>query len=257
MSRNIKLLIAYDGTSFVGWQRQSNGSSVQGLIEKALTHITQEPISLMSSGRTDAGVHAREMVAHFHTQCKFRLAAFREGVNNLLPRQVVIIDAEDVPLDFHARYSAVGKWYRYSYDRGDVRSPFIDKYAWRGKRALDFELMESCAKKFKGVHDFRAFRAASCNAKTTMREMFATKLSCNERQIHFDVCGSGFLQNMVRVIAGTIHEVGAGIRDIENVDGLFSSTDRRDAGVTAPAAGLMLMKVWYNTEELRTELLKW
>jgi tRNA pseudouridine38-40 synthase len=246
--KKIKLTIEYEGTAYVGWQRQPNGLSVQEAVESALARIVGEPVTIISSGRTDAGVHARGMVAHFETNTDLPLSAFREGVNSHLPNDIAIVAAEPADADFHARYSALGKRYRYTVLIGDVRSPLAARTSWHIKRRLDVEAMRSAASLLVGKHDFAAFRSSGCDAQTTVRELFSIDIKKHGRLLHFDIIGSGFLRNMVRVIVGTLVEIGSGKRSPDEIAELLATGDRDLSGVTAPPQGLCLMQVWYDAE---------
>lgn len=241
----IRLTIEYDGTGFVGWQIQPNGRSVQEVLEKALGHLLAAPTRVHSAGRTDAGVHARGMVAHFTTSACLPLAAYREGLNRLLPTDVAIREAAEASEGFHARFDARGKWYRYAIHCAPVRSPLLDRNAWHVRSALDLTAMETAARDFVGRHDFAAFRAAGCDAKTTVREIYSLHLVQQGELLFVDVRGEGFLRNMVRVMVGTLVEIGMSRRPASDVDGLLRGGCREKAGRTAPAHGLCLMEVWY------------
>lgn len=244
--RTIKLKIEYDGTAYVGWQTQPNGPSIQQAVETALSEINSVPVSVVSSGRTDAGVHARGMVAHFQTEDNLPLSAFREGVNSRLPRDIAIVAAEEAAPDFHARYSALAKKYRYSIYQGEIRSPLASRYSWHLKRRLDLDSMSQAADGLVGLHDFAAFRSSGCDSKTTVREIYALTVKKHGSMIHIDIIGSGFLRNMVRVIVGTLVEIGNGARSPEEIQSLLHGGVRDLSGVTAPAHGLSLIKVWYD-----------
>jgi len=241
----IKLTIEFDGADFCGWQIQDGVRTVQQEIESALERQLGAPVRIHSSGRTDSGVHARGMVAHLDSPRDLPSKAYRDGLNRLLPHDVAILSAESVNDDFHARYSSTGKWYRYSIWNHPVRSPLQDRRVWHLKGQLDLESMRQAAALLVGTHDFAAFRAASCEAKTTVREIFDLDLTRQDRLLQIDIRGSGFLQNMVRIIAGTLVEVGQEKRSLDNVSELLVNGDRNAAGVTAPGAGLCLMEVCY------------
>jgi tRNA pseudouridine38-40 synthase len=243
--KTIRLTIEYDGTDFAGWQIQPNGRSVQEVLEAALAQILGEPVRLHGAGRTDAGVHARGMVAHFVTLRELPLAAYREGVNRLLPLDVAVREAAEAPSDFHARFSARGKWYRYTLRRAPVRSPLHDRTAWHLRAPLDLAAMRRAAAAFVGRHDFAAFRGAGCDARTTERVIFAVELAEQGELLLIDVRGEGFLRHMVRVMVGTLVEVGLGRRPADDVARLLREGCRAAAGRTAPPHGLSLMEVWY------------
>jgi tRNA pseudouridine38-40 synthase len=243
--KRIRLTLEYDGTDYVGWQIQPNGPSVQEAVEGALSQVLGEPVRLISSGRTDAGVHARGLVAHFDTGRNLPLSAFREGVNRHLPSQIAVREAAEAPPDFHARFGARGKWYRYAIYRGEVRSPWFARTSWHLRAPLDPAAMDEAARFFVGQHDFAAFRSSGCDAQTTVREIFSVDLSRQEDLVLVDVKGEGFLRNMVRVMVGTLVEVGLGKRPAADVGRLLLEGRRESAGKTAPPQGLCLMQVWY------------
>ena len=243
--RTIVLTLEYDGTAYVGWQTQPNGLAVQEVVERALAEILGHQAHVHASGRTDAGVHARGMVAHFHTETNLPLKAFREGVNTFLPYDIAIKEVREMPADFHARFSARGKWYRYTIYRGGVRSPLVAHSAWYRCGNLNLSLMRTAAEILVGQHDFKAFRSSSCVARTTVREIFSIDVSTDNEFIYVDVRGSGFLKNMVRMIVGTLVDVGLGRRPAGDVATLVAGTDEMVCGQTAPAHGLCLQEVWY------------
>lgn len=251
--RTIRLTIEYDGTAYVGWQRQAQGRSIQQLLEEALGQVVREKVVLHSSGRTDAGVHARAMIAHFCTESPFPLVAFREGVNRFLPNDIAVREAVEETRDFHARFSAGGKWYRYRIFTAPVRSPAFTRTAWHIRQDLDFAAMAAAARFFVGRHDFAAFRTTSCDARTTVREIYSLDLQGDGELITIDVHGSGFLRHMVRIIVGTLVEIGLHKRPDEDIPRLLAREPGLRAGVNAPPQGLCLMEVYYPEGELMQE----
>lgn len=243
--RTILLKIEYDGTGFVGWQIQPNGLAVQEVVEAALAQLLGQAVRIHSSGRTDAGVHARGMAAHFQTASSLPLQAFREGVNRFLPGEVVIREAVEMPDGFHARFSAKGKWYRYTIYRHAVRSPLAARTAWHLRGNLDIEQMRLAAAALVGEHDFRAFRSSGCVAQTTVREIFRVDIQVEREFLYLDFRGSGFLRNMVRMLTGTLVEVGQGRRPAGDLPRLLAGEPGLQCGPTAPAHGLCLEEVWY------------
>ena len=243
--RNIKLVIEYDGTAYSGWQVQPNGVTIQQVMEEALCRMLGEPAKLRSSGRTDAGVHARGMVACFNTEKGLPLRAFREGLNTLLPNDIAVRDACEVPLHFNPRSHAHSKHYRYTILLDDLRSPLTRHTAWRLPGRLDLAAMREACALFVGEHNFAAFRASNCAAKTTVRRIYSLDLVEDGPLLHLDVNGSGFLKNMVRVITGTLVEVGQGKRSPQDVAKLLQDGDRQESGMTAPPQGLCLIQVFY------------
>lgn len=248
----VRLVLEYDGTAYAGWQIQSNGLTVQAVVEQALTRLTGEFLRLHPSGRTDAGVHARGMVVHFTIAQELPMAAFLHGLNRLLPMDISVREATRVGDDFHARYDSTGKWYRYTLQTGAMRSALQARTTWHVRGALDLERMQRAAADFVGRHDFSAFRAAGCEARTTERDIYSLHISTFEELIHIDIKGKGFLRNMVRVMVGTLVEIGWGKRAIEDVAALLVNGRRELAGRTAPAQGLCLMEVWYGDLPLKT-----
>lgn len=243
--RTIKLIIEYDGTNYVGWQLQPNGLSIQQVMEEALAALLKEPVRVHSSGRTDAGVHARGMVASFSTEKGIPLRAFADGLNTLLPSDIAVREAEEVPPDFNPRFSASGKHYRYTIHRGERRSPLSRLHAWHVRALLDLNAMREAARHMIGERDFASFRTAGCAARTTVRRIDAIEFSEEGELLHIDVRGSGFLRNMVRIMAGTLVEVGRGKRPPDEVALLFEWPGELAAGATAPPQGLCLMAVYY------------
>ena len=243
--RTILLTIEYDGTAYVGWQVQRNGPSVQAVVEGALAQLLGQALRVHSSGRTDAGVHARGMAAHFRTASDLPLQAFRDGVNRFLPGDVAIRDARDMPEDFHARFSSRGKWYRYTIYQNRVRSPLAARTAWSLRGNLDLGLMRQAAEYLVGEHDFQSFRSSGCVAQTTVREIFRVDILADRQFVYLDFRGSGFLRNMVRMLVGTLVEVGQGRRPPSDVQKLLQGEVGLACGPTAPAHGLCLEEVWY------------
>lgn len=247
----VLLTIAYDGTSYCGWQVQPNGLSVQQVVEDALQKLLGERVRLCSSGRTDAGVHARAMPAAFFTTRTLPLRAYVEGANRYLPDAIAIQDARWVADGFKPISAALAKQYRYTIINSTVRSPLDRLYSWQVREALDLALMLEAAHYFIGRHDFAAFRASNCVAKTTLRRIDSVEITQVGNCITIDVVGEGFLKYMVRVMAGTLVDIGRGRFAPQHVERLLLEGDRQKGGVTAPACGLCLMKVFYpenNTE---------
>lgn len=244
----IGLRLEFDGSDYVGWQRQLNGPSVQAVVEEALEQLLGTAVRLTSSGRTDAGVHARGMVASFSTPRELPLRAYREGLNRLLPAAIAVRQAWEAPPEFHPRFAATGKWYRYHIHCAAVRSPLLRRCSWHLRQPLNVAAMAGAAAAFVGRHDFAAFRSSGCDAVTTEREIFGAAVAADGAEVVFDVRGSGFLRNMVRVMTGTLVEIGLGKRPVADVAALLAGGRREEAGLTAPPQGLCLMEVWYPPE---------
>ncbi len=249
----IALWIEYDGSAYVGWQRQLNGMSVQQRVEEALAQLTGQMLTIYSSGRTDAGVHARGMVAHFKTDSPLSLNAYLHGVNRFLPRDIAVIRVRQAVEHFHARYSAGAKWYQYRLYLAPVRSPLHAPYCWYVRKPLDIALIREAAQLFIGEHDFVAFRGSGCSARTTVRRIDSIDVQEVGDELHIDVRGSGFLRHMVRMMVGTLVQIGAGKRTKEDIHRLLSQGAGEETRLTAPAQGLCLMAVEYSEQLFRKE----
>lgn len=246
--RTIKLIIQYDGTNYCGWQEQPNGPSIQETVERALAKILGQRVRVQSSGRTDAGVHAFAMPAVFKTASRVPLKAFVDGVNSHLPNDIAIMSAEEVPSHFRAIGGARAKTYRYTIYNNPIRSPLSRLTSWHVRDVLDLKAMQHAATYFVGEHDFAAFRGANCSAVTSQRRVDAVIISQDGPFITIDVTGGGFLKYMVRIMAGTLVDVGRGRFVPEHIAGLLSEPDRQRSGVTAPPQGLSLLQVVYPDE---------
>ena len=244
--RNIKLLIQFDGTDFSGWQLQASDRTVQGVLEDALAVLTGRPVRVYSSSRTDAGVHAVEMVVNFKMETTLPLVAFHYGLNSLLPPDLQVTGAFDVPDVFNARFSSLGKTYVYRIQTGDTRLPLEARRAWHVRGNLDIDAMKRAAAVMNGRHDFSAFRSAQCDADNPVRTVDMLSVdACPDGIIEISIRARAYLRNMVRIIAGTLVEVGRGKKDVDWIIELFESGDRTKGGMTAPPQGLFLKKVHY------------
>ncbi len=245
--RNIKMVIAYDGTDFHGWQIQPNVVTVQGILQDTLRKLCQELINLYGSGRTDAGVHARGQVAHFKTLSKIPSANLRHALNELLPGSIRIYDCHEVDETFHARYSAKSKLYSYSILTSPICSPFQRRYAYHLPGPIDIEAMSKAARYYLGEHDFSSFCDAQDDSPSKVRTIFQSEVSKGEadQMVVYRVEANGFLHRMVRAIAGTLIEVGRGRVNALSVESLLEARDRVVAPWTAPAHGLCLEWVKY------------
>ncbi len=248
--RHFKLTIAYDGTDFHGWQMQANKPTVQGEIVSVLQRLTQEKIILHGAGRTDAGVHALGQVASFRTQSGLSAQEFQRALNALLPPSVRIVGAEEVGPDFHARWSARGKTYRYRLYRGKVVPPMLWRYVLHYPFPLDEDAMRDATARFVGTHDFASFAASTGSEdddkeRSTEREIYSAELvrTTDQEELVFTVKGRSFLRYMVRKMVGTLLDVGRGKLKPADIDRLYELRDRSKSGPTVPPQGLVMVEV--------------
>lgn len=240
---NIKIKIEYNGSKYSGWQRQPGLKTVQGEIERALYTVSGQEIEIFASGRTDAGVHSYGQIANFMIESKIPPEKFKFALNQHLPDDIRIIASEEANEDFHARFSAIKKTYVYRIQTGEVKRPFERNISYFVKGDLDIGMMKDCAKDLIGEHDFSAFKSEGSSAKDFVREIYSIDIRKERDIIEIEICGNGFLYNMVRIISGTLIEAGKGIRwDIPQI---LKSKNRSLAGPTAPAQGLFLKEVIY------------
>jgi len=256
--RTLKLTIAYDGTRYAGWQRQDrhqtsdirrqkcNKPTIQGTLEEVLRRILQEPVTVVGSGRTDAGVHALAQVAHVRTRSRLACERLLRSVNALLPQDIAVTAVDEADEAFHARFTACRKQYRYRLFTAPVVPPFIRPYVHHVRTPLNLALMRRELATLKGRQDFRAFaRAGRHTSGTTQRLITGIELRRDGQEIQLDIEGNGFLHTMVRSIAGTLLDVGRGRLPPGTVRRMLQTGDRRLAGTTAPARGLALVSVEY------------
>lgn len=242
--RNIRLTLAYDGTAYHGWQVQEGLPTVQGILRSAIQKITGERVNLIGSGRTDAGTHARRLVANFVTSSRIPPAQLVRALNSSLPRDIRVFSARRARADFHARYSVRSKVYRYQIYCGPVLPPHLAREHCHYPFPIDISRMQRAARGFVGEHDFASFTAGT-REKNTVRRIFRCDLKRAGRRLIFTVEGDGFLHHMVRSMVGTLLEVGRSRMNLDEFRALFEKRDRRLAGFTAPAHGLILLKVRY------------
>ncbi|QEK11036.1 tRNA pseudouridine(38-40) synthase TruA [Crassaminicella thermophila] len=244
--RNIKLTIEYDGSKYNGWQRLGNTeNTIQFKIESVLSRMTGENIEVIASGRTDAGVHALNQVVNFKTNKILSSEYIRDYCNKYLPKDIVIKDAEEVDDRFHARYNAKSKKYLYRIWTGEIPTAFHRKYTYYIPHYLDIEAMKKASSYFIGKHDFKAFSSVKSKKKSTIREIYEINIKEEGKEIQMMFHGNGFLYNMVRIMVGTLIEVGEGKRRPEEIEEIINTKVRQNAGPTAPAQGLFLYQVYY------------
>ncbi|HZJ57423.1 MAG TPA: tRNA pseudouridine(38-40) synthase TruA [Clostridia bacterium] len=250
MKRNIKLTIEYDGTNYGGWQRQVNSPTIQQELEEGLFKLTGEDIGIQGAGRTDGGVHARGQVANFFTKSSIAPQRFGFALNSVIPPDIRIVRSEEVESDFHSRFCAKARHYRYSMVTGPQGIAIGRDYYYHVPVPLDMGEMEKAIVMFKGTQDFKAFQASGSIARTTVRTIYDARLTFQDPFLYLDILGDGFLYNMVRIIAGTLLYVGKGKIDYNNIVEIIKMGDRRLAGPTAPPHGLCLQKVYYPGDDI-------
>ncbi|MHC5228736.1 tRNA pseudouridine(38-40) synthase TruA [Enterococcus sp. LJL99] len=244
--RNIKLTIEYDGTRYLGWQRLGNSDkTIQGKIENILKQMTGEKIEIIGSGRTDAGTHAKGQIANFKTETSMELPEMTDFLNRYLPQDIVIKKVEEASERFHARYNAKGKKYSYYLWNDPIPSAFERHFSFQYAQKLDLELIEQACQKLIGKHDFIGFSALKKSKKSTIRTIEELSVKKEGKLLHFTFIGDGFLHKMVRIIMGTLVEIGSGEMEIEMIDEIFERKIRSEAGITVPAQGLFLDEVYY------------
>jgi tRNA pseudouridine38-40 synthase len=244
----VLLTVQYDGTDFHGWQVQPGFRTIQSVLTDAVDAMVHHEVVLRGSSRTDSGVHARALPVAFDTLRSIPTYKFLRGLNALLPPDLSVITADDVPPGFHPREAAVAKTYTYRYQLGDPRRPLTSRYTWQVKRRrFDVVAMREAATHLLGEHDFSSFRAAECDARSTLRRLYTLDVTDPDpsEMVVLTVTGNAFLRNMVRIIAGTLAEVGFGRRPPAWVGDALAALDRSRAGLTAPASGLTLTTVHF------------
>ena len=264
MERNFLLTIEYDGSGFSGWQRQPDVRTAQGELEAVLSHVMGKPVQVNGTSRTDAGVHALGQQASFHGEFGIPTDRIQTAVNNLLAGKgggygklgrvgdMRIVKVEEKPAEFHARFDSLGKRYRYIIGNGPDVDVFRRNYAYQITDPLDEAAMQEAACYIMGTHDFACFQASGGNEReTTVRTIYSLTVKRQENDVVLEVTGDGFLYNMVRIITGTLVEVGLGKRKPEELSAVIGSCDRRNAGHTAPAEGLYLVEVFYDEMQVQ------
>jgi tRNA pseudouridine38-40 synthase len=243
--RTLRFTLSYDGTNYSGWQRQANAVAVQGIVEDTLTKICKERITVIGSGRTDAGVHALGQVVSFRTSCRIPADRLAYALNSLLPSDIIAREGQNAPADFNARHSAKEKLYRYIIYNNPIPSPFFRLYAWHIPIQLDFAAMVQAAECFTGTHDFSAFCAAGGAQVNPVRSISFSGWRRLGDMLEYEVSGTGFLYHMVRNMVGTMVDIGKKKLQSDAVPSILAGKQRSMAGVTAPPQGLYLVSVMY------------
>jgi tRNA pseudouridine38-40 synthase len=255
MIRNIKMVLAYDGAGFHGWQRQPNMRTVQGCLETAVARIVRHPIAIIGAGRTDAGVHARGQTANFLTTCAIPTHSLFRAIGARIPMDMTIEDLREAPLPFHAQFSALRKRYRYRIFAASRRpvGSLAQRYAYHFWHPLDVDRLRAAAAVLVGTHDFTSFASKGNERIHNVRRITQLEVSRHEQEIRFDVEGTGFLYNQVRNMVGTLLEIGRGHWPVERMAEILAARDRSTAGHSAPAHGLCMMWILYDLPGLRRE----
>lgn len=244
--RNIRLLIQYEGTRYQGWQRQeSSENTIQGRLEKLLSQMCSEKVDLQGSGRTDAGVHAMGQVANFHTNSALSTEEMLQYINTYLPQDIAVVQVTEAAERFHSRLNATGKCYQYRVWNSSVPNVFLRRYALEYPQTLDIEAMRQAASGFLGEHDFKSFTSTKKGKKSTVRRIDSIDIVQEGNLITFTFRGNGFLYHMVRILMGTLLEVGEGRRTAASIPELIAAKSREEAGPLVPSKGLMLKEVYY------------
>ena len=243
--RNVKVIVEYDGTDYFGFQYQPNVPTIQGVIERVLAKIVEHEVTVYGSGRTDTGVHAAGQVVNFRSEGTIPVERLCLAMNSLLPRDIVAVTAEEVDGEFHARYSAKSRLYRYDILNRETRSALQGRFCWHVNRALDVKAMRDAARRLVGVHDFTSFSRADRDDGSPMREMRGIDVVRRGEHVIVEIRANAFLRSMVRVIVGTLVEVGLGRMERARVREILEAKDRGRAAKTAPPHGLCLAEVEY------------
>ena len=244
--KNIKLIIEYDGKNYCGWQRQKDKPSIQGCIESAITKMTGQQITLIGSGRTDAGVHAWQQVANFKCHTRLNPIQLMKGLNSLLPKDIAIHSSVEVASDFHARFNVKSKVYRYYIGQRPHKMALFHQYCWYIPYKLNISDMKNASTLLEGTHDFKSFEGSGSPRSTTVRTIFRSELKLNDNQyIIYEIEADGFLRFMVRNIVGTLVEIGKKRMPVDAIPEILSARDRNCAGPTAQPDGLFLIEVKY------------
>jgi tRNA pseudouridine38-40 synthase len=252
--RNIKIIIKYLGKNYHGWQKQFGEKTIQGEIEKAAEKVFKQKIDLIGSGRTDAGVHALGQTANFKIKNNIPEEKVLYALNSNLPKDIRVVDSREVDMEFHSRYNAIGKTYQYNIYNSRIIDPFRKDTSYFLPYKLDIDKILRSKDYFIGEHDFQAFMATGSSVQSTVRKIFKINMTSKDNLISFNITGNGFLYNMVRIIIGTLIDVGRGKIEENTIENIILNRNRKFAGHTAKAEGLFLKKVYYNQKDLEKEI---
>ncbi len=245
--RNIRMILQYEGTRYQGWQKQtSTANTIQGKLEELLSKMTGEKIELQGSGRTDAGVHAKGQIANFHTDCEMAVEKMQEYINQYLPEDIRVLSVTEVSERFHSRLHAVEKVYQYRIHNAEVADVFTRRYTYHDTDSLNVDLMREAAALLCGTHDYKAFCTNKRLKKSTVRTISSINIEHVGDELQITYCGNGFLYHMVRIMTGTLLEVGTGQRVPADMPQILASKNRENAGMLVPGQGLTLLEVRYH-----------
>lgn len=247
--RNVKVIVEYDGADFFGFQYQPGVPTIQGELERVLTKITKVPVIVYGAGRTDAGVHAAGQVVSFRTNGSIPVDRISVAMNALLPRAISVVSAVEVSENFHARYSAVSRLYRYEILNRPLRSALLARYCWHVPQALNVKAMAEAGRPLVGVHDFAAFGSVERDGDCTVRDVKSLSVEPRGERLVIVVRANAYLRSMVRAIVGTLTDVGLGRKSVSDVAEILDSRDRSRCGASAPPMGLCLVEVEYENED--------
>lgn len=246
MARNIRLKVSYEGTRYQGWQKQeTSDNTIQGKLEKLISRMCGEDIAVQGSGRTDAGVHALGQIVNFHTSCEMPLPDMLQYMNQYLPEDIAVTEIDEVAERFHSRLNATGKKYCYRVWNSSIPNVFWRRYTHTVEEKLEVDAMKQAAKYFLGEHDFKAFTSTKKGKKSTVRRIDAIDIVCDGDLLTFTFRGNGFLYHMIRILVGTLLEVGQGERMPDSIPEILASKERENAGALVPGKGLVLEEVYY------------
>ncbi|MEG0132946.1 MAG: tRNA pseudouridine(38-40) synthase TruA [Clostridium sp.] len=243
--KNIKLILEYDGTNYLGWQKQPKGSTVQGIVEEAILKLTKEEANVIGCSRTDSKVHAKRYVCNFKTNSSIPPEKFREALNHNLPEDIAVMESSEVDYEFHSRYNSIGKTYCYTIVNTETRMPLCRNSAYHYKGELDIDRIREASKFFIGTHDFEAFRNVGSSVKTTIRTIKTIDIIESDEYIKIYIGADGFLYNMARIIVGTLLDVGNRRLEPDDIPKIIADKNRKNSGKTCPPQGLCLIEVYY------------
>lgn len=243
--KRFKMIVAYDGTNYNGFARQPNGVTIQETLEEAISKIVQHEVRTLGAGRTDQGVHAKGQCVTFDSETKVPAEKLAKAINSQLPLDISVKSVEEASMNFQPRFGAKRKTYRYQILNAQVRDPFLYKYSLQYPYKLDIELMQEAANEMVGKHDFACFCSAGSSVKDTVREIYSIDIRKHEDLVTVDICGNGFLYNMVRIIIGTLLRVNEGKLSTGDIKKIINGRDRQKAGPTVPPQGLTMLEIIY------------